>query len=232
MSVQELSIRILVSFFILLILTRMMGRKEISQLTFFNFVSGITVGTIAGSLAINKNLSIWSGIFALSGWALLTVIMGFLDIKSKKARIIIEGQPVILIKQGRIMEDELRKVRLDVDALNTLLRKKNVFAITDVEYAIFETDGTLSIMKKEALQPVTKLDMNIMKIKTEIFPISTEVVSDGKINLSNLGKLHLDQDWLKQQLAGAGVRSLSEVFYAEIQKDGTLYIDKRDDSIH
>lgn len=87
-------------------------------------------------------------------------------------------------------------------------------------------------MKKEAVQPATKRDMNVLKIKTEIFPLATEVVADGRMNSANLGKLNLDEKWLEQQLSGAGIHSISDVFYAEIQKDGTLYIDKRDDAIH
>jgi uncharacterized membrane protein YcaP (DUF421 family) len=120
-----------------------MGRKEIAQLTVFNFVSGITIGTIGGSLVTNQNLSIWEDIFALSGWAAITLIMGFIDIKLKSARKLIEGQPVIVIKNGQVMEDSLRKVRLDINALNTMLRQKNAFSIADVEYAIFETNGKL-----------------------------------------------------------------------------------------
>lgn len=231
MSFTEASIRILSTFFILLILTRIMGRKEISQLTFFNFVSAISVGTIAGTLAVSKNLSVWVGIYALVGWTVLTLIMGFIDIKSKPARSLIKGQPIIVMKQGKIMENELRKARLDIDALNLMLRKKNVFSFSDVDYAIFETDGTLSIMKKESQQTVTKSDMGQLKIKTDIFPITTEVISDGTMNKTNLSKLNLDENWLEHQLQQAGIDSITDIFYAEIQKDGTLYVDKRNDPL-
>jgi uncharacterized membrane protein YcaP (DUF421 family) len=143
MTFTELSLRILVIFFVLLVLTRIVGRKEISQLTFFNFVSAIAIGTIAGTIVLNQNISIREGVIALSGWAAITFIMGFIDIKSKSARKLIEGQPVIVIKNGQVMEDSLRKVRLDINALNTMLRQKNAFSIADVEYAIFETNGKL-----------------------------------------------------------------------------------------
>lgn len=151
--------------------------------------------------------------------------------KSKKAREVIEGQPVILVRQGKIMEDELRKARLDVDALRALLRKKNVFSVTDVDYAIFETGGSLSVMKNEDKQTVTKGDMHFQVVKTEPFSIATQVISDGKINRSNLSKLNLDEIWLEQQLNQAGVNDISTIFFAELQKDGTLYIDTRDDGI-
>ncbi|MGP4040642.1 YetF domain-containing protein [Gracilibacillus sp. D59] len=231
MDFTEITIRIVSSFFVLLLLTRIMGRKELRQLTFFNFVSGIAVGSIAASLVVNQYLDIWAGIYALCGWAILTIIMGVIDIKSKKAREVIQGQPMILIKQGKIMEDEMRKARLDINALNAMLRKKNVFSVADVDYAIFESDGTLSVMKKDNKQTITKSDMNIQMVKTEPFPISTEVISDGKINKKNLSKLNLNENWLDTQLKQAEINSISDIFFAEIQKDGTLYIDTRDDHI-
>ncbi|MFD2682409.1 YetF domain-containing protein [Bacillus seohaeanensis] len=232
MPLIELVLRITLAFTTLLVLTRLMGRKELSQLTFFNFVSGIAIGTIGASLAIDSTLSVRNGVIALVCWSAFTIVMGLLDIKSKKVRVAIEGEPRILIKKGKIMEEELRKVRLDIDALNSLLRQKNVFSVADVDYAIFETDGKLSVMKKEAKQPLTKSDMNIQQVKADIFPISTTVVSDGKINTTNLEKMNRDKEWLEQQLQSAGVHSISDVFYAEVQKDGTLYIDNKNDVLH
>jgi uncharacterized membrane protein YcaP (DUF421 family) len=228
MSILELILRLALAFITLLVLTRIIGRKELSQMTFFNFVSGISIGTIGASLAIDSNLTVLNGIVALLGWIAFTIALGYLDIKSKNARLLIEGSPRILIKKGRIMENELRKARLDVDALTSLLRGKNVFSITDVDYAIFEPDGNLSVMKKEAKQPVTRSDMKINN-KSAIIPLPANVVSDGQIVTSNLNELNLSEKWLNQQLQSAGVHSVSNVMYAEIQKDGSLYIDLKDD---
>ena len=122
MSILELISRISLSFLSLLVLTRIMGRKEISQMTFFNFVSAISIGTIGGSLAINNELSIRNGIFALVGWTAFTLAIAFLDIKSKKSRKLIEGEPIIVIKDGMIMENALRKTQLDIDALKVMRR--------------------------------------------------------------------------------------------------------------
>jgi uncharacterized membrane protein YcaP (DUF421 family) len=130
------------------------------------------------------------------------------------------------------MDEKLRKARLDLDVLNTLLRKKNVFSISDVDYAIFETDGTISVMKKESKQALTKSDMNIKQKNGNVFPISTSVISDGVIKQENLEKLNLNKQWLDQQLKQLGVDSISDVFYAEVQKDGTLFIDTERDNLH
>jgi uncharacterized membrane protein YcaP (DUF421 family) len=231
MPVSELIPRLALAFLTLMILTRLVGRKELSQMTHFNFVSAIAIGTIGASLAVDSSLSIRNGLLALVGWSAFTITLGWLDIKSKKIRTLIEGEPIILIKKGKIMEDKLRRVRLDVDALNALLRQRNVFSVSEVDYAIFETDGNLSVMKKETKEPATKSDMNIQQVEP-IYPISTAVISDGKIISSNLEKINLDKPWLEEQLQLAGIYSISDVFYAEVQKDGSLYIDKKNDVIH
>ncbi|MGG1369731.1 DUF421 domain-containing protein [Priestia megaterium] len=232
MNILELIIRVAISFFVLLILTRVMGRKEISQMTFFNFVSAITIGTLGGALVTDQTLSIGNGLIALLAWSIFTIVIGIITIKSKKTRQIIDGEPVIVIKKGKIMEEALRKVRLDMDSLRASLREKNIFSLIDVEYAIFETDGKLSIMKKETQLPLTKSDMNMDKSKKDLYPIATEVIVSGVINTSNLAKLHLDRKWLYEKLQKLGVQSISEVFYAEVQKNGQLFIDTKNDSVH
>ncbi|MCI3920431.1 DUF421 domain-containing protein [Paenibacillus sp. TRM 82003] len=108
-----------------------------------------------------------------------------------------------------------------------MLRQKNVFSAADVEYAIFETDGNLSVMKKEDKQPATKGDINVPPPNKSISPIPVEVISDGTIIFSNLTKLNLTKEWLEQELKNAGIEAVSKVFFAEVQPDGTLYIDKR-----
>ncbi len=111
MNMLEVMVRVALSFLVLLILTRIMGRKEISQMTFFNFVSAITIGTLSGALVTDKTLSIGNGLIALLAWSILTIIIGIMTIKSKKTRQLIDGEPVIVIKEGKIMEEALRKVR-------------------------------------------------------------------------------------------------------------------------
>ncbi|MGI8314216.1 DUF421 domain-containing protein [Halobacillus mangrovi] len=232
MDIFELIFRLVLAFLTLLVLTRIMGRKEISQMTFFNFVSAISIGTLGASLAIDSTLSIQNGMIALVAWSAFTILLGYIDIKSKKARTAVEGEPIILIRNGKIMDEALQKTRLDVDALNVLLRKKNVFSLSDVDYAIFETDGTLSVLKSHTKQTVTKGDMNTPLNPNEMFSLPTAVIADGKVNRGNLDKLNLDQNWLDQQLKLSGVNSVDDVFYAEVQKDGSLYVDQNEDMLH
>jgi uncharacterized membrane protein YcaP (DUF421 family) len=231
MELHTLILRITLGFFVLFLLTRIMGRKEISQMTFFNFVSAIAIGEIAASLVVDHQLSIRNGLIALAGWSIYTLLMGYIDIKSLNARKFLVGEPLLLVKQGKIMEQALRKSRLDLDSLRAMLRQKDVFSMADVEYAIFETDGKISVMKKESGEPLTKGDMNIENRKKE-YPLPTAVILDGNINIENLKSLHLSTDWLQQELLTAGVNSVSDVFYAEIEPDGTLFIDRKIHSYH
>ncbi|RSK28327.1 DUF421 domain-containing protein [Bacillus sp. HMF5848] len=232
MSVSELLWRIGITFFMLLILTRIMGRKEISQMTFFNFVSAISIGTIAGSVVVNSSINFRNGLITLVSWTGITLLLGYIDIKSKKARKLIEGDPLIVIRNGKILEKAMKKARLDLDALNVKLREKNVFAVAEVDYAIFEIDGKLSVMKKTAQQPATKNDINMTSLTPSVVSIPTEVISDGNVNQNNLEKLNLNQGWLMQQLELAGVESINDVFYAEVQKDGSVYFDTYSDKLH
>ncbi len=227
MSLYELSIRLVLSFVALLILTRLMGRKELSQITFHNFVSAVAIGNIAGSLAADNALSIRNGLYGLVGWSLFTVALGYLNLKFQTSRKLLNGDSLIVIKGGKIVEGAMSSARLDMDSLNMMLRSKNVFSLADVDYAIFETDGTLSVMKKEQKQTVTKADLNLMSSK-KVIPIGTEVISDGEVSEENLAKLNLSALWLEQQLRKVDIASPAEVFYAEVQKDGSLYVDRKD----
>ncbi|WLV25317.1 DUF421 domain-containing protein [Aciduricibacillus chroicocephali] len=225
MSITTLLLRLGLSFIVLFLLTRIMGRKEISQMTFFNFVSAISIGTIGASLAIDSSISMRNGLLALFGWAIFTLLLGWLNIKSEAARKIISGQPVIVIKDGKIMEEQLKTMRLDMESLNSLLRENNVFSLKDVDYAIFETDGKLSVLKKQEKQPLVQKDFNKQPSKQKIFPIPTSVITDGQVLTGNLEKLDIDCKWLDQQLQMAGVQSYDDVFYAEVQEDGSLHVD-------
>ena len=202
-----------------------MGRKEISEMTFFNFASAIAIGEIAASLVVDDQLSISNGIYALIGWSLYTILMSYLDIKTLKGRQLLTGSPIILIKEGKILEQALHKCRLDLDTLKAMLRQKDVFSIAEVDFAIFETDGKLSVLKKDSGSSIT--NRNMYKVKNKLIPFPLEIILDGNIKKENLINSGFDNNWLIAQLQRAGIHSISEVFYAEVQTDGSLYIDKK-----
>lgn len=217
--------RVTVTFFVLLILARFMGKKQISQLTFFHYVTGITIGSIAGEIAGVSKTPLLDGLIAMIWWTFLTMLMSYIAFKSKKARIILDDQPTIVVYEGKIVEASLKKLRLHLNDLSMMLREQSIFSIKDVHYAILETNGQLSVLKKAGQEAATKKDVNAPAQVPKYIP--TEVIAEGKITPKNLTELNLTQEWLYEQLKKQGIGNVEHVFYAEVQTDGSLHVDMK-----
>lgn len=221
----ETSLRTLIGFTLLLILTRLLGKKQLGQLTIFTYITGVSLGNVAGDMIVHRDIQIMDGVIALTLWSFLTFIVEFISLKSPKGRIFLDGEPTIVIKKGVIMQKELAKHRLNMDDLTMLLRVNNVFYIQDVDYAILEPNGQLSILKKSSLESITKKDMQIQTHNRNNLP--TEIIVDGKLVSKNLSELNLTHEWLNNQLKQAGIKSIKDVFYAELQSDKSLYLSQK-----
>ncbi|GED70889.1 hypothetical protein BRE01_45910 [Brevibacillus reuszeri] len=145
----EITVKTLCGFVVILLLTRMLGKKQLSNVTFFTYVTGITIGSLTASMVIEPDTNFFEGLVSLALWAILTVLVEFLSLKSSKARVLLDGQPTLVIKKGEILEEALAQCRLNMDDLSMMLRKEDVFSIKDVAYAILEPNGQLSVMKKK-----------------------------------------------------------------------------------
>ncbi|MDW0109675.1 DUF421 domain-containing protein [Sporosarcina aquimarina] len=219
----EMILRTSLAFLVLLVLARFMGKKQISQLTFFHYVTGITIGSIAADIAGESETPFMDGLVAMIWWAALTVFMNFLTMKSKKVRVLLDDKPLIVIQKGKIEEGALKKARLTLNDLNMLLREQSIFSIKEVYYAIFETNGNLSVMKRMGDENATKTDVNASAKEPKYIP--TEIISDGELILENLAELDLTEQWAYDQLKKKGVNRVDQVYYAEIQPNGELYVD-------
>lgn len=224
-SILETSLRTIIGFSILLILTRLLGKKQLGQLTIFTYITGIAMGNIAGDMVVHRDIKLIDGISGLIVWAIMTYLVELLSLKSSKARVFLDGEPSIVIKKGVIMQKELATQRLNMDDLTMLLRVNNVFSIQEVDYAILEPNGQLSVLKKPTLESLTKKDMNIQPENRLYLP--AEIIVDGKLVSKNLKEWNLSNTWLDQQLKQAGLNSIQDVFFAELQNDGNLYISKK-----
>lgn len=214
--------RSVISFFSLLIFTRVLGKQHISQLSFFDYVSGLAFGSIAASISIettHRALSYW---IALLTWALLSYVLQFISMKWRYAAKYLEGEPVIIIMNGKIMEKALRKIKYRVSDITELLRNKDVFDLTEIDFAILEPNGQLSILKKPEYQNPTIKDMNMQKAPSGI---SSEIIYDGRLIEENLLQLNRDKNWLMSMLHQQGISDVSEVFLATLNPSGTLYVD-------
>ncbi|HBJ00883.1 MULTISPECIES: DUF421 domain-containing protein [Lysinibacillus] len=226
----EMILRTTLSFFILLILARILGKKQLGQLTFFHYITGITFGSIASEIASQEETPFLDGVISLIWWSALTYLMTIITIKSKKARVLIDDKPTIVVQNGLILESALRKNRLHMDELTMMLREQAIFSVQDIQYALLETNGKLSVLQKTSEQVATKQD-----VKADVSPptyLPTEVVSDGQLIKENIVELELTEDWVMKKLKKQNVHSVEDVFFAQVQTNGSLYISLKDKARH
>lgn len=219
MTVIEFSKIILkttLTFITLLILTRMLGKKQLSELTFFNYITGVTIGSLAANTIINTSSQYLNEMIKLIWWILLTIFVTLISLKSSRVRVLLEGEPIMVIKNGKIVEEALKSTKINLDDLSMLLRSKDIFSITEVDYAILESNGELSILKKQENQ----------KTQNRLY-MPIEIIIDGNLIYRNLKELNIDKTWIYKELKNQGINSIEEVLYGEIQEDGSLYIDKK-----
>lgn len=224
-NIVHLLVRTTITFFVLLVSTRLLGKKQLSQLTIFHYITEITIGSVAANVICEENASSFDEIIGLIWWCILTVLIGYLGLKFRKFRKLTDGEPTIVIKRGKILKHSLRSCRLNLDDLSMMLRQQDVFSVKEVEFAILEPHGKLSIYKKQKKQQLLKEDLSIPSHQYKYF--QSEIVVDGKLIKHNLEEYGLDEEWLQQQLRQQNIKSIKDILYAELQLDGTLYIQKQ-----
>ena len=223
-EITQIFLRSIFAFGLAFIMARLLGRKLISQMTFFDFLVGISLGTLTASLALGTRYTIAGAMTGLVTFSLLTITMGFLSIKSFKARKLFESEPVVVVSNGRIVDQNMKKIRYDLDSLMMHLRHKNVFNVGDVEFAILETDGKISVELKSQKQPVTPSDLNI---PTQYKGLMKELIVDGNVMEENLTKINLSKEWLEDKLKNKGINSPNVVFFAGLDTTGNLYVSQK-----
>lgn len=209
---------------VLFTLARLMGKKQISQLTFFDYVTSISIGSIAEEIATDDISEIHIPIISIIIFALFPIILSHISMKSYYARKLLDGVPTILVQNGKIIEKNIRKAKLTVNDLLELLRGKDAFNIADVEFAILETNGKLSVQLKASKVAVTLDDLNII---TNFKGVSTNIIVDGDIITSNLDFLNKDKKWLNDELKKQNVASYKDVLLASIDNNNVIHIDRK-----
>ncbi|WP_223703550.1 DUF421 domain-containing protein [Sutcliffiella deserti] len=226
MTIIEIVIRTTVGFVTLYALCRFLDKKLIAQMTFFDFVAGITIGSILASSMLMKNIPIYIGMIGLILFCFYTFLSSLIALKSFTGRKILEGEPTYLIKNGQILEEGLQKVRLTADTLLAGLRKKGFFYVDQVETAFLETDGTITALAKPPYLHSTQRDVHNIQASrgfTQAFII------DGKVLSKSLNMLGKDMTWVNQVLRENNIANLQDVFFAQIDQQGKIYIDTRED---
>ncbi|MEW6622930.1 MAG: DUF421 domain-containing protein [Bacillota bacterium] len=213
-------------YFLTLFAVRVMGKRQPSRMTPFNFVNYMVIAILVSFMALNL-INLPFGFIALGVWVLAPIALDYLAIKSKRIHDLVYGKETILVKQGKVMEENLLKARLSGEELLRALRSKNAFNVTDVEFAIMEATGDINVLLKSDKKPITPHDME-WKVSPQTEPQT--VILDGNIMSEPLANMGLTPNWLKTQLEKAGV-ALDNVFLAQVDTSGDLYIDLFDDAI-
>ncbi|HLR52750.1 MAG TPA: DUF421 domain-containing protein [Candidatus Avamphibacillus sp.] len=208
-------------FFALFILTKILGKTQISQLTAFDFISAVILGELVGNALFDEKTGIAKMAFVIALWGVLLYSVETVVQKFKGSRYYLEGKPSLVIHKGHLIREELKKNKIDVDELKHLLRAKDVFSVQEVEYAILETDGKVSVMKKPAYQTPNKKDLNVYP--EEVY-LPFTLISDGEIIEDNLNEAGLDKEWLHDELRRQNYDRVEDVFYAEYTKGKKLFL--------
>ena len=208
----------LLSVVVLFVIAKIMGHKQVAQLDFFDYVSGITIGSIGAELATNLEEP-WKPLIALGIYGGISVMLSLLTHKFPKTRKYINGTPTILMDNGKLYRKNLKKAKLDLSEFMLLCREQGYFDLNEIQTVVFEHNGKLSILPKAANRPATPEDLKITANATHI---GVEVIMDGRIMGENLKRMGLDEKWLGKQLKIQGYKSAKDVFLAVCDSDKNL----------
>lgn len=217
----DVLLRSLVSIIVLFILAKLMGKRQLAQLTFFDYVIGISIGSIAAAFAIDREIDYEHGLAGMVIYALFAILLSIITYKSVKASELIIGSPAILIQNGRLMEENLRKSKIHINDVLEECRVKGAFNIDDIEYAILETSGEISVLLKSQKLPLTPEDL---KIPTQYKGLCANLIIDGKVMKEHLTLINLDEEWLKKELKKNKISDAKDVLLASLDSQGKLTI--------
>ncbi|AME07513.1 DUF421 domain-containing protein [Bacillus siamensis] len=212
---------------VLFVMTKMLGKRQLAELSVFEYISGITIGGITSEVVMGLERNIINAIIAIFIFSSVSFLVEWISLKNKKIRDFLEGTGTVFIKDGKIMEDNLKKEKYSADELLELLRKKNVFNISDVQFAMLEQTGDLSVLLKKEHRPVTIKDLQ-MPYQSKKEPQT--VIMDGVILDEALTIGGLNRRWLHEELEKLGVTK-ENVFLGQVDSDGQLTVDLYDDKI-
>lgn len=208
----------LISAAVLFILAKIMGHKQIAQLDFFDYITGITIGSIAAELATELEKP-WKPLVAMIVYGVIAVILSVIASKRPRLRKFINGTPTIIMNNGKLYRANMKKAKLDLSEFMMMCRQAGYFNLGDIQTAVFEYNGKLSILPVSGKRPVNPDDMSLSP-KPEY--ISTEVIMDGRVLGENLKRRGLDEVWLKRQLEAQGYHDPREIFLGICDSENNL----------
>lgn len=226
MPLELLSIfgRTVLLYFTVLILMRIMGKREVGQLSLFDLVVAIMIAELGAIPLSDTSIPISHGILPIVTLVVLQISLAFITLKSQAVRKVIEGTPSIIIERGRILEHEMRRLRYNVDDMMSQMREQGIYRIEEVEYAILETNGKLSVILKADKRPMVPADLGLNP-PYEGLPIP--LICDGKVLKDNMALAKKDLNWLEQTLAKNHKVGVAGVLYATLDPQNQLHVYKK-----
>ncbi|RDU36600.1 DUF421 domain-containing protein [Neobacillus piezotolerans] len=217
----SIALKLGVGFFALVVVTRLLGKKEMSQLTPYDFVFAILLGGIIEESIYDEKVNLLHILFGIALWGGISYTVEKLGQKYEKIRTPLTGTASILVREGKIDLQEMKKNQLEMEQLRALLRTQGVFSLKDVRYVFMETGGQLSVLKKASADPVTP---EMLNLEAEEVDPSLLLVDEGEINDDELNAAGKDEKWLKEELKKEGITNIEEVYYAEWSPQEGFYI--------
>ncbi len=202
----------------LFLIAKIMGHKQMAQLDFFDYITGITIGSIAAELATELEAP-WKPLIAMVIYGAVAFALTLLAHKFPKTRKYVNGTPTIVMDNGKIYRENMKKAKLELSEFMVLCRQEGYFNINDIQTAIFEYNGRITILPKSEKRPLTPKDMNITPEKAEI---DTEIIMDGRVLHENLKRLGLNLTWLEKELEKQRYKSAKEIYLGICDKENKL----------
>jgi len=220
MEIVNIIILSVTSFLVLFLLSKLMGFRAIAELSFFDYVVGITIGSVAAEMCTNLDIEWWKGVTAMAVYTLLDVLFIVLSQKSIKARRIISGLPIILIDNGKIIKQNVKKARIELDDLISFARLAGYFNLSDIQFAIMETSGKVSFMPVPQQRPLNPTDFNFTPEKESL---QVNVIMDGKVMESNLAQAGITKKELVRKVHKRN-KEIKDIFLATMDANKVLTI--------
>lgn len=217
----EIFIRALISVLALLIIARIIGVRQISQLTFYDYVTGITIGSIAGTLAIDPDIPLGYSLLALAVFGVISVIISLMTSKSIVMRRLLTGTSKFLIYKGNFVEHNMKMARFDVNDILRELRSQGYFNVSEIEYAVLESNGKLSVLPKSQFRPANSQEVGIELPEAGI---TSDVIIDGKIMEENLAQHNVNKEWIMSELKNQGIENVKDIMLANLNDNMELSV--------
>lgn len=206
------------SVLILFLIAKIMGHRQVSQLDFFDYITGITIGSVAAELATELE-DPWKPAIAIVIYGTAAFMLNLITSKFPKSRKYINGSPAIIMDNGKIYRRNMKKAKLDLSEFLMMCREQGYFDLNDIQTAVFENNGKLTVLPTSTSRPATPEDLNLTP-KADY--ISTEIIMDGRILDENLKRAGLDLTWLNKQLKAEGYKNAKEIYLGLCDKDNNL----------